>query len=392
MRILYVTLDQTVPGSLGGSVHVQAVAEGLAARGHTVHVLATRGAGGFPDDGVEWRVVRAPMGIRQLRWAAARHVESLARRFRPDAIIERYYNFGGEGIVTAKRTGAAAVLEVNAPIIDHPGSLKHVIDRAVLIEPMRRWRDWQCRVADLIVTPSAAIVPQFVPRSRLVLLEWGADTGRFRPGAPGTPPFSRRPGRTLAIFTGAFRRWHGAIHLVEALKQLRGRGDSTLDAVLVGHGPEWNRTCEAARGLDGVTFTGALPHDDVPPCLSHADIGVAPFDVGAHAPLALDFYWSPLKIFEYMATGLPVVTPNIPRLAGLVRHEREGLLYDAEQPDALASALSRLTDPNMRARLGGAARERAETEFSWASHCARLEAAIVEAIGRRRSGLAACES
>ena len=38
MRILYVATDQTVPGSLGGSVHVEAVAEGLARLGHEVHV------------------------------------------------------------------------------------------------------------------------------------------------------------------------------------------------------------------------------------------------------------------------------------------------------------------------------------------------------------------
>ena len=47
----------------------------------------------------------------------------------------------------------------------------------------------------------------------------------------------------------------------------------------------------------------------MPACLAAADIGVAPFDVAAHAPLALGFYWSPLKIFEYMAAGLPVVAP-----------------------------------------------------------------------------------
>ena len=70
----------------------------------------------------------------------------------------------------------------------------------------------------------------------------------------------------------------------------------------------------------------------MPACLAAADIGVAPFDVDAHAPLALGFYWSPLKIFEYMAAGLPVVAPAVDRIPSLVAHEREGLLYNPAAP------------------------------------------------------------
>jgi glycosyltransferase involved in cell wall biosynthesis len=128
--------------------------------------------------------------------------------------------------------------------------------------------------------------------------------------------------------------------------------------------------------LDNVVFTGAVAHERMPAYLAAADIGVAPFDVGAHGPLALGFFWSPLKIFEYMASGLPVVAPAVDRLPSLVEHDREGLLYDATMPDALAAALERLTDATLRRRLGVAARERAVRQYSWAAHCRALEAAI----------------
>ena len=59
--------------------------------------------------------------------------------------------------------GAVAVLEVNAPVIDHPGSVKQWIDRMMIVQPLRRWREWQCSAADLIVTPSARILPAHVP-------------------------------------------------------------------------------------------------------------------------------------------------------------------------------------------------------------------------------------
>jgi glycosyltransferase involved in cell wall biosynthesis len=312
-------------------------------------------------------------------------VRTFAQRIRPDAIIERYYNFGGESVSAARAVGAAMVLEVNAPIVDFQGSPKRTIDRALIVEPMRRWREWQCAAADLIVTPSAAILPPAVPRAKVLEIEWGADTDRFHPGASGKLPFARRPDSVLAVFAGAFRPWHGAIHLVEAIRMLRARGRSDIEAVMIGDGPELARVRQAAGGTDGIVFTGAVDHLQMPACLAAADVGVAPFDLAAHPPLVLDFYWSPLKIFEYMAAGLPVVAPDIPRLRRIVRQEREGILYDSSNPAGLALALERATDPSRRQSMGAAARDRVVCDFSWSVHCRKLE----EAMERVRRSLCA---
>jgi glycosyltransferase involved in cell wall biosynthesis len=83
-----------------------------------------------------------------------------------------------------------------------------------------------------------------------------------------------------------------------------------------------------------------------------------------------------------MASGLPVVAPRIERLTHIVGHQTEGWLYDPANPEGLADALDSLTSPAVRQRLGGAARARAVGEFSWSSHCRRLDAAIQDA--RRR--------
>jgi glycosyltransferase involved in cell wall biosynthesis len=371
LRILYCAIDQEVPGTKGGSVHVTAVAEGLAALGCEVHVLVSAGAGRFPEGPVRWIPMRPPFGRKELRWARAGAVRTIAERLRPDVIIERYYNFGGEGMLAGRAVGATTVLEVNAPVIDYPGSAKACLDRALIVQPLRRWRERICALADVIVTPSAAILPGNVPRDRILALEWGADTIRFRPGATGQVPFTR-PADTVAIFAGAFRSWHGAVHLVRTIRALRARGRNDIGAVLAGDGPELPSVRREAEGTSGIVFTGAVPHDRMPACLAAADIGAAPFDLAAHRPLQLGFYWSPLKIFEYMAAGLPVVAPAADRLPSLVEHEREGVLYDPANPDALAQALERLTDPLLRARLGAAARARAERDYSWRAHCERI--------------------
>src|SRR6185437_2279961 len=155
------------------------------------------------------------------------------------------------------------------------------------------------------------------------------------------------------------------IHLVDAINTLRGRGRKEIGAVLIGDGPELPAVRRAAEGIDKILFTGALPHDRMPAALACADVGVAPFDAGAHAPLSLGFYWSPLKIFEYMASGLPVVAPALDRIPELVAHNREGLLYDSAMPTGLPHALEALSDAAVRTRLGRAARERAVRDYSW---------------------------
>ena len=154
MRIVYAALDQRVPGTTGGSIHVTAVADGLAALGHDVDVLTTPGAGPFPAGPARWHALAPPLGLRHLRVLRTEAVRAFAGQARADVIIERYYNFGGEGMRAAKSLGAVAVLEVNAPIVDYPGSPKRMLDRLLVVEPMRRWRDWQCRLADVVVSPS----------------------------------------------------------------------------------------------------------------------------------------------------------------------------------------------------------------------------------------------
>jgi len=103
--------------------------------------------------------------------------------------------------------------------------------------------------------------------------------------------------------------------------------------------------------LDTAHFTGSVCHTYIPGLLASMDVAVAPY------PKLADFYFSPLKVYEYMAAGRPVVVSNIGQLGKLINHGVNGLLVPAGDAGALAHALVRLrNEPLLRARLGEAAR------------------------------------
>jgi glycosyltransferase involved in cell wall biosynthesis len=274
-----------------------------------------------------------------------------------------------------------AVLEVNAPVIDYPGSKKAILDRLLVVQPMRTWRERLCVAADVIVTPSAAILPRGTPPEKILEVEWGADTERFAPR-----PTAALPGLsgTIAVFAGAFRSWHGAIHLARALKTLRARGRQDIGGLFVGDGPELPAVRAELEGVSNVLVTGAVAHESMPTVLAAAHLGVAPFDPARHKPLTLGFYWSPLKIFEYMASGLPVIAPRLGRIPQLVEHGQEGWLYDAADPTGLADALERLTDERLRRALAANARARAVRDYSWRAHCEALDRRLTSSRSRPR--------
>jgi glycosyltransferase involved in cell wall biosynthesis len=381
VKVLYVASDQVVPGTTGGSVHVLEVARGLARRGHEVDVVIRRDdAGGARPEasGVRWHPVAWWPPHPFFRFRARGAVEAVAKTVRPDAIMERYYNFGGEGIAIAKARGVPSLLEVNSPAVDHPGSLKAALDAAMLVRPLKRYREAMVRDATALVAPIPEIVPAFA-RARTELVTWGANVEAFSPGrrdpavrkALGVPE-----GATAVLFSGSFRPWHGVHVLEEAARRLRDRAD--LFFVLAG-----GAGASEGDGYRGRRL-GAVPYDGMPAVVAACDIGTAPYDTARLPQLRLGFFWSPLKIFEYMASGLPTVTVDRHPLEEVVRDGEEGLLVKEADPAALVAAIERLAaDEPLRRRLGASARRRVVERYSWDKHCAQLEALLRRLVSER---------
>jgi glycosyltransferase involved in cell wall biosynthesis len=164
-------------------------------------------------------------------------------------------------------------------------------------------------------------------------------------------------------FVGGLRPWHGVDALPGLLSRLIER-HSTLHLLVAGDGPqrgELERDLRE-RGIGrSAVFTGSVPHEDVAELIRQLDVALAPYPRLEHA-----FYFSPLKLFEYMACGVAVVAAAAGQIAEVIRDGETGLLYPAGDAEGLVAACDRLlSDPMLRRRLGDAAAKEIHGRYTW---------------------------
>jgi glycosyltransferase involved in cell wall biosynthesis len=137
--------------------------------------------------------------------------------------------------------------------------------------------------------------------------------------------------------------------------------------LIVGDGPSRGFIeGEAARlGIpDSVVFAGRVPHDQVASYIGLSDVAVIP---------ETNQYRSPIKMFEYMAAGKPVVAPAMPPVAAVIEADRSGLLFQPGNAEELSGALVRaFSDRPFAAALGRAARQQIRRRYTWEEHARRI--------------------
>ncbi|RJP58081.1 MAG: glycosyltransferase WbuB [Candidatus Auribacter fodinae] len=382
MRIVYIG-GEPVPGNTGGSTHFMEVAAGLAQLGHEILAVCPRDHGQQASDVINGvRIIRVPMKMRKYTIPLAALLKLFAiLRFKPDILMERFVTFGGTLALIARITRTPLVLEINSPHTDellYRFKVKNRILRWLLL----KWRDFQMRSATRIIATLSSVVPPFV-KERVMLVDWAANCDLFdNENIPDTDKkalrkkLGIRPDQPVVIFLGTFRAWHGVHHLpVIAAEVLKKIPDACF--VTIGAGNERAAVELAVKdaGLTGsFIFTGSLPYTTVPLYLSIGDVGIAPYDRSAYPPLIeFGFYWSPLKIFEYMACGLPVVTIDVEPLNRLVKDGERGFVVPEGNWSIFSQKIVQLlNDRAASAKMGRDARSYTQSNYSWQYHVAQL--------------------
>ncbi len=125
-----------------------------------------------------------------------------------------------------------------------------------------------------------------------------------------------------------------------------------------------------AHGLPAADFlyAGQVPPPQVPSYIAAFDVCALPLPYTEH----FAYYASPLKLFEYMCVGKPILASDLPAIAEVVRHEESALLCAPDDRVAFSAALTRLfEDAALRARLGAAAKAES-AHYAWAARAARI--------------------
>lgn len=376
MRVAYVCADPGVPafGQKGASIHVQSILRALLRRGATIDLFTSRPGGAPPADLTAVRVheLPRPQGEpieRELGLLAANGdlVEALDRAGPFDLYYERYALWSHAGLEWAAQRSIPTALEINAPLIEEQS--RHRALHHVQLAAATTSRAFAAAQALLAVSSGVAAYLERHPAAagRVHLLPNGVDPARFR---ADTPPALPAPDRFTVGFVGTLKPWHGVEDLVRATALLYATGGVPVRLLLVGEGPQ--RTALEAQVAtlnlrECTVFTGAVEPERIPGLLRSMDAAVAPY------PPLEPFYFSPLKLYEYLAAGVAVVASDIGQIADVITHEASGLLCPPGDVAALADTLRRLaTDPALRQRLGQAGRRSIERRHSWDAVAAQM--------------------
>lgn len=409
MKISMVSEHASPLAALGGvdaggqNVHVAALSEALARRGHAVTVYTRRDAEDLParvKAGPALEVVHVDAGppchipkdelLPFMGDLAAGIARDWGRR-PPDVVHGHFWMSGLAALDAARRaareadpeTAAGDGTEYRVPVIQTFHALGTVKRRHQGSDdtspPQRRWLEPAVgRSADRIIATCSDEVFELkamgIDTGKVSIAPCGVDVGLF--SADGPPAPKPRTYRVLSV--GRLVPRKGVDLVIRALPQLAAAGFDDVELLIVGGGaepgllhadPEVRRLLDLARelGVAGkVTLRGQVPRGDMPGLFRSADAVVC-------TPWYEPFGIVPL---EAMACGVPVVAAAVGGLQDTVLDHGTGLHVPPRDPEAIAGALAVLLgNPGLRAEMGSAGQVRARTRYSWDRVAAETEKA-----------------
>lgn len=284
----------------------------------------------------------------------------VAGKFRPTLVYERFSLYSLAGMRLARELGIPGVLEVNAPLLQERKEHEDLSAGVYSRTRERRILRAATRIIAVSRALSSYVERRGVPSNRIRVISNGVDVQRFhpRPHAPLPPHVGWPEGAFVLGFCGTLKPWHDLGLVLQALSEVPGLEQVCL--MVIGDGPlrqTWEKEA-AERGLDRrVWWVGLASEDRVPDLLSACDALCVP------CPPSEDHYFSPLKLMEGLAMGLPVVATDIGDTASVANGD--ALLVPAGDAVALGNAIRKLVDdPRLRRALGVAGVQRAR-QHTW---------------------------
>jgi glycosyltransferase involved in cell wall biosynthesis len=303
------------------------------------------------------------------------------RSFRPHFLYERYSLFTTCGVRAARRQGIPHILEVNAPLAMEQENEGKLVFRA-RARATERWIASNSTRTIVVSTPMKRIFVELgVPADHIEVVKNGVDPDHFHGRDTGGEVRARHglEGRRVLGFVGWIREWHGLVELATAMGTW-GEEMADVHLMIVGDGPARAAVEEAASRAgvpDRVHITGPVDRAAMPDHVAAFDIALQP----AATP-----YASPMKVFEYLAMGKPVIACRQENLEEILREGEDALFFEPGDPADLARAARELlSDPVRLERMSAAARESIrEHGYLWRENAARAVRMALDAMREDR--------
>ncbi len=365
MRILIVAYwhDPRYKKKTGGLIRMFELADNLQALGHSVTMVLPKL--GNPQQQTSARVIQIPFLDFSVLRPLSFHVFSTVRlmfalREQPDFMYVRQMN-SFLPLAAARLLRVPVIFEFpNDPFLGYKesgrikGFLERTMDKAAI------------KLADKIVVLSEwskARLVRFgqVPDSRIIVLPSGTDTDLFKPGdrMEACRKLGLDPGNLHVGFIGSFLKYQGIDTLIAAAPSIL-REFPAARFLLVGSGPmlrAWKEEIQARHLEYAFIFTGQVPYREVPSYLQAMDICVAPHHAASNQA-------SPVKLFDYMACGKPIVASDIEVVREITDTSGCAKLVAPESPAELAcEILGLLRNKEERNRLGKQGRAFVSSNF-----------------------------
>ncbi len=341
------------------------------------------------DRGPAYPLTRTPNDVRLTDNVA--DLAAIVREVRPAILHAHSGHRGGEHALMAlalrEQFGIPVVYEVRGLFEAVWTSDNALAERSELFARRLAQETRILREVDGIVAISEAladdIVARGIPRERITIVPNGIDPTAFAtlPRDEELRRELRLDGRFAVGYVGNLDHWReGMDVLISAVAELHRRGRTEVVGLIVGDGTgrEGLEAFARDQGIaDHVRFTGRVPHDTVARYYAQFDVFTNP-RVEERAARFI----TPLKPYEAMAQGRPLLVSDLPALTEIVDPPNRGHAARAGDPIALADAIDALMDdPVERARIAEAGRAWVMTERTWASNGPRYRAAYEAILG-----------
>jgi glycosyltransferase involved in cell wall biosynthesis len=309
------------------------------------------------------------------RRAVAGLVEAV-QRTRADAVILRVGgNFPLVPRVRRALPDVTLCVEMNATVF---------AETYARIAFRRRWERYEAdclNYADGLTVVSTYgrdyLAARGVPPEKVLVNPNGVDPGRFDPSRPSDraavkAEFQVPEGAFVFGYVGGMDRFRRLPEVVRQVAELRRNGHDDLFLLLVGDGPG-RPAVEAALArhrdvMDGWAWCGGRrPYERMPHIMQAFDVGIFPFS---------NPYGSPLKLYEYLAMGLPAIGPAVPAVKEAFEDGRHLLLVPQERDGFADAVLSLKTSPGLARRLAEAGQQYVLSRCTWRHNAERVVAHV----------------